>query len=104
MLRDVSYEELKNLCQEGIHLVDVYGEHCVPCRMLAAALEQVEQKYPFFSFLKINSSLHPEIIKEYAVRGVPTLLLIEDGTLLKRQTGSMNETRLTEWIGDHLYD
>ncbi len=104
MIQEWTQEQYRSDANKGIHLVDIYGTHCGPCKMLAFVLEQVERDYPDFSIIKINSDEAKELATELGVRAVPTLLLLEDGEIVKRQTGSMGVEELLNWIGDYIYD
>ena len=35
---------------------------------------------------------------KYGVRGVPTMILVEDGVEIKRTTGVMNESQIKAWL------
>ncbi len=39
---------------------------------------------------------------EYAVRGIPTMLLFRDGKLLDQKVGAMPRSALKDWIADKI--
>ena len=41
-----------------------------------------------------------DVAIEYGIRGVPTMVMIEDGTILKRLVGMKNTKELQEWFND----
>lgn len=104
MIVEVGQTELSDIVKDGVHLLDIYGTHCGPCKILAKTLEQVAAKFPDFSILKLNADENPEFIEDHLVRGVPTLFLYVDGVFEKRLTGALGERALLDWIGEYLYD
>ena len=70
---------------------------CQPCKMLAKTLEDVQTNLPIEVF-DIDKDSNTAI--EYGIRGVPTMVMVEDGTVLKRLVGMKNTTELQEWFND----
>jgi thioredoxin-like negative regulator of GroEL len=65
--------------------------------MLAKTLEDVHTNLPIEVF-DIDKDFNTAI--EYGIRGVPTMLMVEDGTVLKRLVGMQNTKQLQEWFND----
>ena len=103
MIKEINQNNFREEIKEGFHIVDVYGTYCGPCKMLAAVLEQVDKKYSFLSILKLNSDENKELSAEFNIKAVPTILLFEDGELVKRQTGALSESQFMDYIADYLY-
>ncbi len=103
MIKEINQENFNEEISSGFHVVDVYGTYCGPCKLLAAVLEQVDKKYPFLSILKLNSDNNKELAAELKIKAVPTILLYEDGELIKRQTGALNEKDFMALVADYLY-
>jgi thioredoxin 1 len=70
---------------------------CQPCKMLAKTLEDVQTNLPI-EVVDIDKDSNVAI--EYGIRGVPTMVMIEDGTVLKRLVGMQNTKQLQEWFND----
>ena len=87
----------------GFCVVDLYGEFCVPCKMLSAAIERVEAEMPFVDFIKVNTTRNPGVSERFHVEAVPTLLLMRDGQVLHRHLGTLDDGELSELIGRYLY-
>ncbi|MDO5732294.1 MAG: thioredoxin family protein [Eubacteriales bacterium] len=104
MIKNVSYQELKLAVAEGFHLVDAYGTHCGPCKILSATLEQIEREYPMLSILKINTDEEPEFTHDMCIRAVPTLFLYQEGEVIQRLSGALGHDELVALFGPHLYD
>jgi thioredoxin-like negative regulator of GroEL len=65
--------------------------------MLAKTLEDVHTNLPI-EVVDIDKDSDTAI--EYGIRGVPTMVMVEDGTVLKRLVGMQNTKQLQEWFND----
>jgi thioredoxin 1 len=63
--------------------------------MLAKNLESVKSEMPIEV---VDIDVHPEVATEFGIRGVPTLVMIEDGKENKRLVGMRSLKELEEWI------
>jgi len=70
---------------------------CQPCKMLAKTLEDVQTNLPIEV---VDIDKDSDVAIEYGIRGVPTMVMIEDGTILKRLVGMKNTKELQEWFND----
>ena len=69
---------------------------CQPCKGLAMNLESVKTDVPIEV---VDIDVHPEVAQEYRVRGVPTLVMVDENNEVKRVSGMRTTKELTEWIG-----
>jgi thioredoxin-like negative regulator of GroEL len=65
--------------------------------MLALQLEDIENK-PLIEVIDIDSE--SEVAIEYGIRGVPTLIMLDENGEIKRKTGMMQKTELESWLND----
>ena len=68
---------------------------CEPCKVLAKTLEDVQTNLPI-EIVDIDKDSNTTI--EFGIRGVPTMLMVEDGTVLKRLVGMKTAKELQEWF------
>ncbi len=69
-------------------LVDVWAPWCGPCRLLAPVLDEIAQESEGrFRIAKVNSDDEPELLGQFKIRGVPTLLFFSEGELRHQITG-----------------
>jgi thioredoxin 1 len=48
--------------------------------------------------IKINVDEHPQIAEQLRISNLPTLMMIEDGKVTRRQTGVADKSRLLDWM------
>lgn len=70
---------------------------CGPCKMLAKTLEDVQTNVPIEV---IDIDAQPEIAAEFGIRGVPTLVMMEDNVATKRLVGNKTKQELEAFIND----
>jgi thioredoxin 1 len=69
-------------------LVDFWAAWCGPCRMLAPTVEQVAEKYQGKAkIVKLNVDENPDRPGQYGIRGIPTLILFNQGQEVDRHVG-----------------
>ena len=70
---------------------------CQPCKMLAKTLEDIETNVPI-EIVDIDEQ--SDVAIEYGIRGVPTLVMVDEGAVLKRSVGTKSQKELQEWFND----
>ncbi len=69
---------------------------CGPCKSLAKTLEDVETRIPIEV---IDIDQHRDLAVEYGIRGVPTLVMLDEhNNVTKRLVGAKPKKELEEWI------
>ena len=71
---------------------------CQPCKMLSRVIEDAGDKITAV-IEEVDIDQNMELAKKYGIRGVPTMVMVEDdGTEIKRQSGVMMENQLIEFL------
>lgn len=66
-------------------IVDFYADWCMPCKVMAPVVNEIEKKYiNSIKMGKINIDENPMVALDYRVLSIPTLLFIKDGKVLGR--------------------
>lgn len=94
-----SAEQFDAEFDKGKVLVDFFATWCGPCKMLTPVVEKVSADNPDLKILKVDTDECPVLAKRYDVYSIPTLILFEDGELIKSQAGYMPEPALKAFIG-----
>lgn len=81
-------------------LVDFYATWCGPCRMLTPILEQVAAENPNIDIVKIDVDECEDLAREFGIMSIPTLMVFENGNLIKRETGLRPKNAILELIND----
>jgi thioredoxin 1 len=69
-------------------LLDVYGEHCPPCRQLAPLIDRLAVQYEGRArVLKIEAGANTELAGGLGITSVPTVLAFREGKEVGRLVG-----------------
>ena len=80
-------------------VVDFWAEWCGPCRMIAPALDELaEELKDKITVAKVNIDENPGIPTRYGVRGIPTLMIFQNGQLAATKVGALPKSKIKEWI------
>lgn len=77
------------------NLVIYSASYCNPCKQLKKTIEDTNLGIPV-NIIDIEDD--PVSSSEYAIRGVPTVLLMNDNQVMKRRSGYMNAEQLKEFV------
>lgn len=93
-------EEFDSTISKGKTLVDFYAIWCGPCNMLTPVLEEMDDQGDFkdIKVVKVNVDDLMEIAERYSVYSIPTLILFEDGKVVKKTLGYQNKNQLLQFI------
>jgi len=84
-------------------LIDCWATWCAPCRMFAPLVDQLAEKYDGKMRVgKLDADTNQNILMEYGVMGIPTLILFKDGQPVERIVGFMPLPALEPRISQHL--
>ena len=69
-------------------LVDFWAEWCMPCKVMAPILNDLSGELPDGKYIgKIDVEKYPKMSQKYGIRGIPTLVLFENGKEIDRFGG-----------------
>ena len=73
--------------EPGIMVVDFWAAWCGPCRAMAPQFERAAELRPQYRFAKVDVDAETALAGAYAVRSIPTLLVLRDGEPVASQPG-----------------
>lgn len=84
-------------------LVDFYADWCGPCKMIAPVLEELADDFDGkVNIVKLNADNHPEVLQKYGVRGLPTLMMFQDGAPVGTAVGAQPASAIRTFIEQHV--
>ena len=83
-------------------LVDFSAVWCGPCKMLDPVVKQLAGEWDGkVKVVKIDADANPNILMQYSVLGIPTLLFFKDGEVKERITGYLPKDKLVAKFSPH---
>jgi len=82
-------------------LVDFFAHWCGPCQMLSPVVEEIaEEMEGKIKVGKLDVDESPQIVEEYNVMSVPTLILFRGGGAVKTLTGFRSKEDILKEISN----
>ena len=80
-------------------LIDFFATWCGPCQTLAPILVDAKEDLgDAVSIIKIDVDKNQEIAAHFQVKGVPTMLLFQNGKMLWRQSGVVSKNEIVSIV------
>lgn len=80
-------------------LVDFWAPWCGPCQMVLPIIEELGNELTDVKICKVNVDEQPELAREYRVMSIPTLMVFENGKMVKREMGAKPKNELLAMLG-----
>lgn len=83
-----------------MRLLKFSASWCGPCKMLGKTIGAMKDKPEVIqNVVEIDVDEDPVAAAKYGIRGVPTLILVDDnGNEIKRVTGALGTDKLLEFV------
>jgi thioredoxin len=76
-------------------LVDCWADWCGPCHMLAPTIDALAREYAGRALIaKLDVDANPVTAGKFDIRGIPTLLLFQNGRLVDRLVGVQSRSAI----------
>jgi len=80
-------------------LVDFWAEWCMPCRALAPVIDELAQEFQGkVRFAKVNVDECKDIPARFGIRGIPTLILFNDGKKVNELVGNQSKEKIRSML------
>ena len=80
-------------------LLDFWASWCGPCRVLSPVVDEVAEERTDVKVGKVNVDEQPELAGEFGVMSIPTLLVFEQGKLVRQAVGARPKASVLELLG-----
>ena len=80
-------------------LLDFWASWCGPCRMLSPVVDEVAEERTDVKVGKVNVDEQPELAGEFGVMSIPTLLVFEQGKLVRQAVGARPKASVLQLLG-----
>ncbi|MCB0637433.1 MAG: thioredoxin family protein [Lewinella sp.] len=75
-------------------LIDCWAAWCGPCMLMEPIIEAFAEATSTVAVGKVNGDTHPDLLRRFGVKGLPTLLLFHRGEEVKRHAGPLTRAEL----------
>jgi len=84
-------------------LVDYWAAWCGPCKMIAPILEEVAAEFAGkVTVAKVNVDENQQTAAKFGIRGIPTLMLFQNGEVKATKVGAVSKGQLTEFLNESI--
>ncbi len=78
-------------------ILKFYSNSCGPCKVLDKNLKTAGIE---FTAIDVHDDVNADLVDKYKIRNIPTIIKIENGEEVKRNTGIMTPDKLKEWVNN----
>ncbi|MBR3889842.1 thioredoxin [bacterium] len=105
MIKEINSENFKEEVLNSTLpvVVDFSAKWCGPCRKMMPMLEELsEDLADKVIFVKVDADSNRELLAEYFVSGLPSLLMFKEGKSVERMTGVMPKSTIISNIEKYI--
>jgi thioredoxin 1 len=73
-------------------IVDFWADWCIPCKMTKPVLEKLGNEFAEkVEFMSVNADDSPEVVEQFKVMSIPTVVTLKNGNEIRRTVGAQSE-------------
>lgn len=85
----------------SLKVIDFYADWCGPCKVLSPMIEKLKENNPDITIEKINVDENMELVKEFSVRNIPTVIFLKGDEVVAREIGVKQESYYQSLIDEN---
>lgn len=107
-MSEVPYVEEQNFKSEVLDstlpvMVDFTAVWCGPCKMVDPIVKQLAADWDGkVKVLKCDADQNPNILMQYGIMGIPTIMMFKGGKMVERATGYQPKDKLVSKMSPHI--
>ena len=84
-------------------VVDFWAEWCGPCKMIGPILEELDEEMgDKIKIVKVDVDNNNQTAMKFAIRSIPTLILVKDGSVTAQHIGAASKAQLENFINENI--
>ena len=104
MALEVTDKNFEELLKSGKPMVvDFWAEWCGPCRMVSPIIDEIAEEFDGrVNIGKMDVDNNNDIVAQFGIRNIPTVLFFKDGALVDKQVGAAQKSAYVDKINELL--
>lgn len=91
----MTYEEITTADKAVLRFTATW---CPPCKALAPIFDEVAGEHPEMKTFVIDVDAHPEIASKFGIKGIPTMMRIENGSVTLQTSGAQPKPEVEKFF------
>jgi thioredoxin 1 len=87
--------------ESGVSIALLWANFSPPCKMLIPHFNKVVEETGIHA-LRLDVEENPAVPSQFAVKGLPTMMIFRDGQIKSMKVGAMPSDDLEQWIMENL--
>ena len=100
---EANEQNFDQLLDTDYAVVDFYGDHCGPCKLLAPVYGEAAADLAMLRFIKVSTDQCRGLAERFDIHLVPTLMFFRNGKAIHTCKGAMDRETLNGHLAKLLY-